>query len=169
MQIKIFVIPINDSSVFENEVEELNKFLRSNKIIEIRKDIVSLTQNAYWTFCITYFPNTHFDSPESRKSGLVRPKIDYKAILDSEAFDRFCILRKIRKTIADNDAVPAYAVYTDAELAELSKFEFDSLSKSKIQSIPGIGEKKTEKYGSKMLDMLSKLMASNSIKGEEVR
>ena len=60
----------------------------------------------------------------------------------------------MRKAIADEEAVPAYAIFTDAELAELAKQK--ELSLTVIQAVPGIGKKKVEKYGSRMIDEMNK-------------
>lgn len=126
----------------DGQVEEMNHFLRANKIIDIRKELAMVDGNSCWTFCVTYM------QPVSSSSSVVETKfgkVDYKEVLDEETFRRFCLMRKIRKAIADNDAVPAYAVFTDAELAVLAKLsEVDAAA---LLKVPGIGKKKVEKYG----------------------
>lgn len=72
-------------------------------------------------------------------------KTDYKELLDAEAFERFVRMRKLRKEIADSEAIPAYAVFTDAELSEIAKLPV--LDTASMLKIPGIGKKKVEKYG----------------------
>lgn len=102
----------------DGQVEEMNHFLRANKIIDIRKELAMVDGNSCWTFCITYMQGVPSAAAAVEgKSG----KVDYKEILDEETFKRFSLMRKVRKTIADNDAVPAYAVFTDAVLATLAK------------------------------------------------
>ena len=51
MQIKIFDIPIGAN---DSQAEEMNHFLRSNKIIDIKKGLAVVEGNSCWTFCITY-------------------------------------------------------------------------------------------------------------------
>ena len=46
MQIKIFSVPIGDDG---SMVEEMNHFLRANKIIDIKKDLAMLEGNSCWT------------------------------------------------------------------------------------------------------------------------
>lgn len=135
MQIKIFSIPLIDS--IEPQIE-LNQFLRSHRVVEVRKELGVQNCNHYWTFCITYL-----DDAKVLKVGAT--KIDYKQVLDASAFERFSQMRKIRKGLAQNDAVPAFAIFTDAELAEFSKHE--QLTLSIMRSVDGVGEKKLEKYG----------------------
>lgn len=158
MQIKIFSISTIDSDESNASIERMNKFLRSYRIIEIKKEFVSSPNNSFWTFCITYLESPISCELSNRQDNHgKKEKIDYKETLSSIEFERFCILRKIRKIVADADAVPAYAVYTDAELAELSKFDITVLSLSDIKSVQGIGVKKTEKYGSQIIAHLSQL------------
>ena len=86
--------------------------------------------------------------------GSNRKKTDYKNELDDAAFQMFSELRKCRKQIADDEALPAFAVFTDAELAEmttLAQFNLEAL-----QTIKGIGPKKTEKFGRRLLDLYVK-------------
>ncbi|MGN0037335.1 MAG: HRDC domain-containing protein [Bacteroidaceae bacterium] len=140
MQIKIFSIPILAD---EAQVEELNHFLRANKIIDIKKELAVVDGNSCWTFCITYMLTGRPVVAETGKSGT--SKVDYKEVLAPNAFDRFSSLRKLRKQIADDEAVPAYAVFTDAELADMA--QLPELTLHTMQGIPGIGKKKLEKYG----------------------
>ena len=133
-------------------VEEMNHFLRANKIVDIKKDLALLDGNSCWTFCITYILSGH---PLEVTAANGRPgsgtKVDYKDVLEPAAFERFSTLRKLRKQIADSEAIPAYAVFTDAELAEMSKPE--ELSLAALQNIPGIGKKKVEKYGAAFIQV----------------
>ena len=141
MQIKIITIPALDSEAF---CVEMNTFLRSHKIIDIEKQFFSGTNGAYWSFCIRYF-----DSSQNRVQGqhgtTKRKKVDYKEILDDATFAIFAKLRELRKTISQQEAIPAYAIFTDSELAEISKLE--NITLSNMKKVKGIGEKKIERYG----------------------
>lgn len=137
MQIQIYTIPIYDGGEMLNE---MNKFLRSHRIAEIQKSFVATECGGDWTFCITYLEAIKVSEPETKKS-----KIDYRNVLSEKDFALFCEMRKIRKQIAEKEAIPPFAVFTDAELAEITKLETVTLMSMK--SIPGIGEKKIEKYG----------------------
>lgn len=147
MQLKMFTISLAPD---EQQTEEINHFLRSHKIIDVRKEIAVQNGNSVWTFCVSYL----LDSKPSQSLQNKNVKIDYKDVLDEVAFNTFSRLRKVRKAIADEEAVPAYAIFTDAELAELAKQK--KLSLTVIQAVPGIGKKKVEKYGSRMIDEMNK-------------
>ncbi len=144
MQIKIFTVPIISG---EQINDELNRFLRSQRVVEIEKQLVTQAGVSYWCFCVTFLPVAGIQADSDR-----REKIDYKKVLDERAFRIFTILRTLRKRIADREAIPAYAVFTDAELAEIAKIE--NPDAKKIRVIPGVGEKKIEKYGAELCQML---------------
>jgi len=141
MQIKLFTIPIADNGTF---LEEMNRFLRANKILEVENQLVSNERGAAWCFCVKYLPvATSFQKNESVKK-------DYKNILSEENFKTFSSLRELRKKIAADDAVPAYAVCTDQELADIALLT--DVSEKTLKSISGFGEKKFERYGKSFID-----------------
>ncbi len=143
MQIKLFTIPISDTGVM---VEEMNRFLRGNKILETQQQLVNNERGAYWCFCIKYLEQLQNNAPYTN----VKEKQDYKQILDEPTFKKFTKLREIRKQLALEDAVPAYAIFTDEELAGIAQLE--TLDIKGIKSIKGIGVKKVEKYAQKIID-----------------
>jgi len=63
-------------------------------------------------------------------------------------------LRVIRKELAIQDAVPAYAVFTDAELAELCKLT--EITSQTVKNIKGIADKRMEKYGIALTELYAK-------------
>jgi superfamily II DNA helicase RecQ len=142
MQIRIFSIPVFDS---ETETGELNRFLRAHKIIDIEKQFVQASNPPFWSFCIRYIDMAV--PVENQK----KPKVDYKDILDEATFKIFSDLRIYRKQIAERDGVPAYAVFTNEELAEIAKLE--EITTSKLQTIKGIGEQKARKYGAELIEL----------------
>ena len=145
IQFKIFTINALDT---EDSVDKLNKFLNCNKIIEVEKFCNNSNGCIYWTFCIQYI-NT---SIITQKPIIKNEKIDYKNVLKEEQFQIFMKLRIIRKTIAEQEVVPAYAIFTDAELAEISKL--NEINEQQMKTIIGIGEKKISKYAQKIIEYL---------------
>jgi len=135
MQIKIITVPVSDTGVF---TLELNNFLKNNKILEVEKQLVSNDNGAYWCFCISYIDTAYKEFIKSNK------KVDYREVLDDATFKKFSTMRALRKKIAADDGIPAFAVFTDEELAELAKL--DTLTKGNMLSIKGIGDKKIEKF-----------------------
>lgn len=154
MQVKLFTIPLLDN---ETELNEMNGFLRAQKVLTIDKQFVSVGENAYWSFCITYLQLSKQST--MAQNAQRQNKIDYKEVLDVATFAVFSTLRTIRKQIAENEAVPAYAVFTDSELAEIAKLE--NIDMAHLQSIQGIGQKKAEKYGQILCEQYRTQMGLN--------
>ncbi len=149
MQYEIFTVPVVDGG---EEMERMNRFLRGHKVVQVDKQLVVLGDCAYWSFCVNYLVAT----ASVVVPGERREKVDYKNVLNEEHFKVFSRLRAYRKQIAEQDAVPAYAVFTDAELAILAQAE--GLTEQTMLQIDGIGKKRVEKYGALLLQMSGKEM-----------
>jgi superfamily II DNA helicase RecQ len=145
MQIKIISVPLVGG---EQANEELNLLLRSKKVLQVENQLISHATGIYWCFCVKYL-----DMPPGLLPGEKAAKTDYKQVLDEATFKHFSRLREIRKQIAQSEAVPAYAVFTDEELSELAKLADFSLAQMK--TIKGLGDKKVEKYGEQFVKALA--------------
>ncbi len=157
MQIKIYTVPVSDNGTY---TEELNRFLRSHKILEVENHLVSNQNGASWCFCVKYI-----SSQVPYQKGNVIKK-DYKHELDDETFKVFSKLREIRKQLAAEDAIPAYAVATDKELAEIAKLK--TIDEKSLLTIKGFGDKKLEKYGKRLMELIES-KTSNEKSGESVQ
>ena len=146
MQFKFFIIPVTDNGESQ---KELNSFLRSHRILEETHELIAGKNGSSWHFCIKYLNNVSPLRTTSQKN--LKVKIDYKEVLDEKTFKIFSKLREFRKIIANDEAIPAFAVFTDKELSEVAKLK--EMTEINIKKIKGIGEKKTEKYGKKIIEM----------------
>ena len=142
MQVKTFTIPIHDEGFF---AEYLNRFVRSRCVVEIRREFVSDGAQSCWCFCVHYLDGVSGTAPFERSR-----RVDYREVLDEATFRKFAGLRLRRKQIADADGLPAYAVFTDEQLAEMAKLE--SLTLTTMASVKGVGAGKIERYGNRLLD-----------------
>ena len=147
MQIKLFTVSIGDEG---KQQEELNAFLRGNKVLDVSQHIVQNERGAYWCFCVRYIEGGT-TAPNNRNLQF-KEKVDYKTVLDEATFKVFARLREIRKQIANDDAVPAFVVFTDEELSEIAKLP--AITPTAMQSVKGIGEKKTERYAERFINAL---------------
>ena len=150
MQIRLFTIPIGDSGT---ALEEMNRFLRTNKILEVHDQLVSNKNGACWCFCVRYIERAL--NPVSGN----KMKVDYRKVLDDETFKKFSGLREIRKRVAAEEGIPAFAVFADEELAGLAKL--GTITEKGMLSVKGIGDKKVERF--------SKHFITNSEKDETTR
>jgi len=142
MQIKIFNVPLTDNG---ESIAEMNRFLSGHKVLEVEQRFFQNEKGGCWSFCVRYLPSV------SNFQNAIKEKIDYKQVLSEAEFAVFSKLREIRKQIATNDAVPAYAVFTDEELAGITKLPV--IEENKLMTVKGIGEKKVAKYGKQFIEM----------------
>jgi superfamily II DNA helicase RecQ len=146
MQLKLFIVPVKNLSLPEGE---MNAFLRSHRVLAVRKEFVSDGENSFWTFCVEYL--------ESAPAGIASPggklpKVDYKEVLKPEEFEVFSHLRDWRKGVAEKEGVPVYVVFTNEQLAEMVKKKVST--KAALKEIEGVGESRIEKYGDAVLERL---------------
>lgn len=144
----IFSVPAQASTA---EQEEMNKFLRGHRILEVQQQYD--TQRAFWTFAISYL-----DTSVGKTNYVQENKIDWKAELDPAVYERFARLRERRKVIANDEKLPAFAVFTDKELVEIAKQE--NPTKSSIQKIDGINTARAERYAERILSATLSTSAS---------
>ena len=85
---------------------------------------------------------------EPKRKRRERAEVD-KEPLDEAASDLFDALRKLRKEIADRKRVPAYVVFTDAALYDMS--ERRPATPEEFLEVHGVGEKKARKYAETFL------------------
>lgn len=141
MQFKFFSIQAPGG---EHVTEELNIFLRSKKVLSVERRLVTTEGGTFWHICIEYI--------EEAYPGGLREKVDYKKVLDEDSFARFARFKEIRKAIAQEESVPAYAIFTDEELAGMAKVS--PLDAAEMRKIKGISDKKIEKYGKRFIQSI---------------
>ncbi|MFA3791413.1 DNA helicase RecQ [Aliiglaciecola sp. SL4] len=75
---------------------------------------------------------------------------------DKRYYDRalFAKLKHLRKTIAEQDDVPPFVVFSDASLADMA--EFLPETPSQFLQISGVGNTKLERYGERFLAQIAK-------------
>ena len=146
MQLKLFILPVKNLDAAE---AEMNAFLRSHRVLTVKKELVADGENSFWTFCVEYLEST----PAALGSGLPgRPKVDYKELLKPEEFEVFSRLREWRKGVAEKEGVPVYTVLTNEQLAQMVQKKVSS--KAGLKEIEGVGEARVEKYGEGVLRVL---------------
>lgn len=146
MKFNIFTVPVFDP---DESLRELNTFCSNHRVVSVDKNFVGNGDNSFWNFCITYV-----DSDSGSQFQVKRGKIDYKEILDEKDFAIFVKLRMLRKTLAEKEGVPAYALFTNEQLAAMIRNSIDSLSR--LAEIDGVGKSRVEKYGEQFVTLLKK-------------
>lgn len=81
--------------------------------------------------------------------------------LISKNYDKklFAKLRKLRKSIADEDGLPPYVVFSDATLIDMA--DILPTSYGEMLAVSGVGQRKLEKYADPFLDLIQEHLTHN--------
>ncbi|BCL71594.1 ATP-dependent DNA helicase recQ [Vibrio nigripulchritudo SFn27] len=71
----------------------------------------------------------------------------------------FAKLRKLRKSIADEDGLPPYVVFSDATLIDMA--DILPTSYGEMLAVNGVGQRKLEKYADPFLDLIQEHITHN--------
>ncbi|HOX02953.1 MAG TPA: HRDC domain-containing protein [Verrucomicrobiota bacterium] len=112
----------------------------------VERRLIEEGGQSLWTFCVEYLDGVQTGNLK------YEVKVDYKEVLAPDQFIRFSKLRLLRKELADKEAVPPYAVFTNEQLARMARLEAPTASA--LEAIEGIGPAKMAKYGAAFLDAL---------------
>ncbi len=136
---------------------ELNSFLSSHRVLTVDRELVTDGSHSAWAICITYLDQAE---PSSQKQSTKRaPRVDYREVLPEAQFQVFAKLRNLRKTIAEKEGVPVYAVFSNEQLAEMVTRSVRSLNE--LEAIAGVGPARRAKYGQAFLKLLAELLAQS--------
>lgn len=144
MQIKTFKIPLGDNGGAE---EELNKFLRSHRVLKVERAFC-LEGSGYLAVCVEYMEgNTASDNVNT--SG--RSRRDYAKELSEDEQKRFELFKAKRRELATEKSLPAYMIFTDAELVTLLKYPH--LDIENIMDVSGVQKSRLKDYGAYFVNL----------------
>ncbi len=158
MPFEFIQIPANGQG---SAKEELNKLLRGGRIASVRKEFVSNGEDSFWAFCIEFLDGALGMDKGRGASG---PKVDYKEVLNVEDFAVFARLRDLRKAISEKEAIPAYSIFTNEQLAAMVTGKVDTLTA--MSAIPGVGAARIDKYGAAFLAALKNVARASGPESE---
>jgi superfamily II DNA helicase RecQ len=160
MALHFFSIPALDPQPAQ---DDLNRFCAGRRVVAVERQFVAAGTNSFWAVCVTVaegagpLPDA-LKAPERRSGarsgagGEAGGRIDYKAVLSEADFAVYAELRAWRKTAAEREGVPVYAVFTNEQLAEIVRRGVDTLAA--LAEIEGIGPARLERYGEAVLTRL---------------
>jgi superfamily II DNA helicase RecQ len=131
---------------------DLNAFLARHRVVSIKRELTTQDGTAIWAVCVEYLTAS---GEERRPGSLGRSRVDYKQLLPADEFAVFARLREIRKEIAQEDAVPVYAVFTNEQLAQVVQLR--CRTPADLRRIEGVGEARIEKYADRILEAMTAL------------
>ncbi len=115
MQLKSFKINTSSPEVAEME---LNTFLRAHRILNVERHFCP-EQGGYWAVLVEWAERGHADGAAPAR----RNENNVKESLNEQERERFEKYRRIRLSVSRATGVPPYALFTDKELAALSRIE----------------------------------------------
>ncbi len=133
-----FVSPFGEESV----CDDLNRFLTSHRIVNVEKRLIDGERGTGWLFLVEY-------GSEIKTQGQNNQRIDYREVLNEQQYAFFEKLRQFRKTLAEQQGVPVYAVFTNEHLAGMSKKPPKTLKD--IATLSGVGESRVKQFGEAFL------------------
>jgi superfamily II DNA helicase RecQ len=143
MKLRFFRVRVQDPG---QDAEELNTFLASHRVLSVERHFVSDGSSSAWAICVNYL------SSGGRPALEKRGRVDYREVLPEAEFSLFAKLRSLRKSMAEKEGVPAYALFTNEQLAEMVRRRVKT--QTALEKIEGVGPARSEKYGANFLDVL---------------
>lgn len=142
MSFAFFQIPTDASP---EVAAPLNTFLRAHRVVRVTRQWCEAGTDSSWAFCVEYAESTGLQSA-------MTAKVDYKEVLPPEQFEVFARLRTLRKTLSEREGQPVFAIFTNAQLAEIVQRGCQTVED--LKAIAGIGEARAAKYGAEVLGAL---------------
>ncbi len=100
MQLRAFTIPVHDAGA---AMDEVNLFLRANRILSVDRHFVQDGTNSVWAICVSYLG----EAGRPQTMGSKRAKVDYREVLSEADFALFAKLRNLRKELAEREGAPS--------------------------------------------------------------
>ena len=148
MQLRFFTIPIHGGG---DIADELNRFLAGSRILSIDRHLVQDGANSAWAICVS-FESAGQGRPTSGNGLGKQGKVDYREVLNEADFTVYARLRSLRKEISDQEGLPAYALFTNEQMAEMVQRRVTTAAA--MREIQGIGDARMEKYADAFLQVL---------------
>lgn len=158
MQIKVFTIPLSDTERCEAEA---NKFLRSHRVLQTERHFCA-DGGGYWTLLVEYMEGDPADAAPPAKRSDHR---DVRATLTEEQQAKYDRMTGIRRTIAKQESLPAYLIFTNEELALLAQLPV--VSEETTKHVKGIAPKRLGDFAKYFYDTTDDGEAGGKPDGED--
>lgn len=154
MRMHFVSVPVFDGAPAE---AELNQFLATHRVLAIERQLVVDGMRSTWAICVSHVegpassgasPSSPPGDPGKRRAAAV----DYRDLLPDDEFQVFVKLRTLRKLLADREGVPAYALFTNEQLAAMVQGQVRSITD--LAKLDGVGKARIEKYGAAFVGVL---------------
>jgi superfamily II DNA helicase RecQ len=155
MRFQFFTIPAEWP---EESQQALNAFCAQHRVMTVEKHFVAIGTESYWSLCVTYIEGSAQNSTQLANNR--RDRVDYREVLGEQDFTVYAQLRNLRKSLSEQEGVPAYALFTNEQLAEMVTRRVRS--EAELAKIEGVGKARLEKYGDVFVQLLKTATASQT-------
>ena len=152
MPYKFFYIPAQWP---ESAEAELNAFLAKHAVQSVDKYFHCESSVCGWYLSVAY-QNTSQDTAKPRR----RSGIDYREVLNDDDFEVFDELRRLRKQLSEELAVPLFTVFTNEQLATMVTKKVHTLAA--LRAIEGVGQSRCDRFGEPFLKVLQRLQGDST-------
>lgn len=149
MPMRTFMIPVTDCG---DACDAMNQFMRHVRVLSTDRRFVEIGLQSFWSILVDYLEVKPETMSGEQRPTKFRNRIDYREVLDPEAFARFAQLREFRKRLAQEEGVPVYTGFTNEQLAEIAKNRI--VTKNGLEKVDGIGGARLSKYGDALIRFL---------------
>ena len=150
MAYRFFYVPARSPEPAETE---LNDFLLRHRVQTVDRQFVAAGEHSAWCLCVAYDETRDGESRARRTKG----GIDYREVLAPADFDVYSELRRLRKRLAEEQAVPPYTVFSNEQLAAMVTRRVRT--QADLRAIDGVGQARCERYGEAFLELLRGLQS----------
>ena len=120
--------------------EELNRFLRSHRVLQVERHFCA-DNGGYWAMLVEYVEgDPTAEAPPAQR----RERKDFSESLSEEEKQRYESYKTVRRELAQQHSIPAYLVFTNEELAILSRLP--ELTDETVRGIKGIAPQRLKDY-----------------------
>lgn len=149
MRFRFFTIPAFDPNAAQ---DALNAFCAQRSIVASDRHFVDRGVDSFWAVCLSWVEGAAPAFPPQGK----RERVDYREVLGEADFAVYSELRRLRKQLAEREGVPAYAIFTNEQLAAMVQRRV--VSAQALGAIEGVGEARVDKFGEVFLATLARLL-----------
>jgi superfamily II DNA helicase RecQ len=162
LKYRFFHIPALDPAA---ETEALNRLLGQHRTLAVERHLVADGQASFWALCVVYSEaESGPGAPEEAAQGR-KPKVDYREVLSERDFATYAALRSLRKELAEREGVPAYALFTNEQLAAMVRRR--ARTAADLAEIAGVGKARVERYADPFLRVLAEQGAEPDEEGAD--
>jgi len=149
MKCKTFKIHLQEETGNLAEVK-LNKFLEDLNVTQVFASVVS---DEYWSVPVFYDDN--FSAPKASAAKFAKSEVASvePIILTADEEKIYAALREWRNEQAARDGLPPYMIAHNDSLMTMAKIK--PKSREELVQIKGFGEKRAEKYGEELLQIIN--------------